>query len=40
MLNQILVLSATPFLVGGTALGILLLALFGILAFGAGRDHS
>ena len=31
---------AMPYLVGGTALGILLLALIGLLAFGAGREHS
>jgi hypothetical protein len=27
-------------IVGGTALGILLLVLLGLLAFGAGREHS
>ena len=30
----------TPFLVGGGALLLLVLALFGILAFGKGREHS
>ena len=29
-----------PFLVGGGALLLLVLALFGILAFGKGREHS
>jgi hypothetical protein len=29
-----------PYLVGGGALGILLLALVALLAFGAGREHS
>jgi hypothetical protein len=31
---------ATPFLVGGGALLLLILCLFGILAFGKGREHS
>jgi hypothetical protein len=29
-----------PYLVGAGALGILLLALIGLLAFGKGREHS
>jgi hypothetical protein len=31
---------AVPFLVGGGALALLVLALLGILAFGKGREHS
>jgi hypothetical protein len=31
---------AAPFLVGGGALLVLVLALLGILAFGKGREHS
>jgi hypothetical protein len=31
---------ATPFLVGGGALLLLILCLIGILAFGKGREHS
>ena len=31
---------ATPYLVGGGALLLLVLCLFGILAFGKGREHS
>ena len=31
---------ATPYIIGGGALLILLLALVGLLAFGAGREHS
>jgi hypothetical protein len=30
----------TPFLVGGGAFLLLLVCLFGILAFGKGREHS
>jgi hypothetical protein len=30
----------TPFLVGGTALLILLAMLFAVVAFGKGREHS
>ena len=30
----------TPFVVGGTALLILLLLLFAIVSFGKGREHS
>jgi len=30
----------SPYLVGGGALGILVLALLVLLAFGAGREHS
>ena len=33
-------LAVSPYAVGGTALGILLLLLLGLLAFGAGREHS
>jgi hypothetical protein len=32
--------SATAFTVGGTALGILLLLLICMVAFGGGREHS
>ena len=31
---------AAPFLIGGGALLLLVFALFGILAFGKGREHS
>jgi hypothetical protein len=31
---------AAPYLVGGGALVLLVLALLGILAFGKGREHS
>jgi hypothetical protein len=30
----------TPYLVGGGALLLLVICLFGILAFGKGREHS
>ncbi|GGO85990.1 hypothetical protein GCM10011584_07250 [Nocardioides phosphati] len=31
---------ATPYYIGGTALGILFLSLLLVVAFGGGRDHS
>jgi hypothetical protein len=50
LLNDLAVLAAEtvekapptihPYIVGGGALGILLLLMAGLLAFGAGREHS
>ena len=46
MVNSLLLPLATegagirPYLIGGTALLILLVLLLGLLAFGKGRDHT
>ncbi|MCW2819199.1 MAG: hypothetical protein JWR42_1986 [Marmoricola sp.] len=46
MVNSLLLPLATegpgirPYLIGGTALLILLLLMLGLLAFGKGRDHT
>ena len=49
MLNTLIVLAAeaelgdpvvSPYVVGGTALGLLLLLLLAVVSFGGGREHS
>lgn len=32
--------AVSPYVVGGSALGLLLLLLLGLVAFGGGREHS